>query len=57
MELKELTTHFIDSVQEASLIMEEKMIDPDLWGWSNELPIDGGVHTAESTSLLVVARG
>lgn len=54
IELKDITIHLIDSLQETSGILAGNMIDFDLWSWSNDLPTNGGFSlTNQQTYLLL----
>lgn len=50
-----LTTEFLEMIAQAEKITWDSQIDPNLWCWSNEIPMDGGflLPNAKVYSLLL----
>lgn len=52
--MRELTTQFLIAIQEASSLMDEKPMDPDIWAWSNDLRTNGGFALTDQKTYLLL---
>lgn len=55
-ELRALTAQFLIVIQEANTVIEEKLTDPDIWRWSNDLPTNGRFMLINQQTYLLLLK-